>query len=87
MLLFGFFAYMIGWRFVKTDAMIRSSGKKTRDRIYRICAYIILAAMGMQAMTSFMCIGWITIVNETVMLWAFSLAWAVKAGCFKKLND
>lgn len=86
-LLFGSFAYMIGFRFTKTDTLIRTEGKKIRDKIYSVCSYIILGAMVCQVFTSVFGIGWMTIVNEAIMLWAFSFAWAVKADCFKKFID
>ena len=86
-LLFGSFAYMIGWRFTKTDAALKTTGKQKRDLIYRMCSWIIIAAMAVQVVTSIIGIGWMTIVNETVMLWSFSFAWEVKGGFIKKLAD
>lgn len=88
MLLFGSFALMIGLRFTKHDkALVLTEKKKQRDRIYKSCALIILAAMAMQVLTSLLDVGWFTIINETIMLWAFSFAWAVKAGMFKRWQD
>lgn len=86
-LLFGSFAYMIGWRFTKTDTTLKTTGKQKRDLIYRMCSWIIIAAMAVQVVTSIIGIGWMTIVNETVMLWSFSFAWEVKGGFIKKLAD
>ncbi len=86
-LLFGSFAYMIGWRFTKTDAALKTTGKQKRNLIYRMCSWIIIAAMAVQVVTSIIGIGWMTIVNETVMLWSFSFAWEVKGGFIKKLAD
>ena len=87
-LLFGSFAYMIGLRFTKTgDVRIMSDKKKTRNIIYYNCAGIIVFFMLLQVVTSVANIGWMTIVNEAFMLWAFSFAWAVKAGMFKKFID
>ena len=86
-LLFGSFAYMIGFRFTKTTFKILSSRKQLRNRIYRICAGLIVAFMLSQVITSLLNIGWMTIVNEAFMLWSFSFAWAVKAGFFKKFED
>ena len=40
-----------------------------------------------QVITSLLNIGWMTIVNEAIMLWAFSFAWAVKADVFIKFRD
>lgn len=87
-LLFGSFAFMIGFRFTKTDkALYFTPKKKVRNTIYKVCAYIIFGAMALQIVTSIMGVGWMTIVNEAIMLWAFSFAWAVKADTFKFLND
>lgn len=86
-LLFGSFAYMIGCRFTKTDMLVMTVGKKRRNNIYHICAIIIAVAMVSQFATSLFGIGWMTIVNETIMLWSFSFAWAVKSDCFKAFID
>ncbi len=87
-LLFGSFAYMIGFRFTKTRKnWPRTKKKKERDKIYKICAAVIVAAMISQVITSIAELKFMTIVNETVMLWAFSFAWAVKSGIFKRFND
>lgn len=86
-LLFGSFAYMIGFRFTKTDKLVLTVGKKRKNMVYRICAIIIAVAMVCQFATSLFGIGWMTIVNEAIMLWAFSFAWAVKADMIKKWID
>lgn len=89
-LLFGSFAYMIGFRFTKTDpkkSTIITDSKKKRNLIYYICAGIIVFFMLLQVVTSLLNIGWMTIVNEAFMLWAFSFAWAVKADTFVKFRD
>lgn len=86
--LFGSFAYMIGFRFTKTNEPMRMTGKKEiRNTVYYTCAGIIAFFMLSQVVTSLLDIGWMTIVNEAFMLWAFSFAWAVKAGIFKKFKD
>lgn len=83
--LFGSFALMI-FRFRKTSG--RMTCKKTkRNTIYAFCSVIILIAMANQVLTSVAGIGWFTIINEAVMLWAFSFAWLVKGEMFKRLND
>lgn len=87
-ILFGSFAYMIGLRFTKTDNIkSMSENKKLRNKIYYICAGIIVFFMLLQVITSLLNIGWMTIVNEAFMLWAFSFAWAVKADVFVKFRD
>ena len=86
-LLFGSFAYMIGFRFTKSGADSKTSGKEKRNKAYIICAIIIAAFMLNQVITSVLDIKWMTIVNEAFMLWAFSFAWAVKAGMFEQFED
>lgn len=87
-LLFASFAYMIGWRFTKTDMPMRMTGQKEiRNTVYRACAGVIILFMLCQVVTSLCNIGWMTIVNEAIMLWAFSFAWAVKAGVFIQFKD
>lgn len=86
-LLFGSFAYMIGFRFTKTDMLVMTEPKKIKNRVYHICAWVIVAAMLCQVVTSIFGIKWFTIINETIMLWAFSAAWAVKADMIKRWND
>ena len=86
-LLFASFAYMIGFRFTKAGVDSKTKGKEKRNKVYIICAIVIAAFMINQVITSFLDIGWMTIVNEAFMLWAFSFAWAVKAGCFRQLED
>lgn len=86
MLLFASFAYMIGWRFTKSAAS-STIEKHKRNVIYKICAAIIIGVMVLQVITSVIGIGWMTIVNETIMLWAFSFAWAVKSDTFKRFAD
>ena len=85
-LLFASFAYMIGCRFTKSDGL-QTTGKIKRNRVYVICAVIIVLGMVNQVITSMMGISWFTIINETIMLWAFSFAWAVKSNLIKRLRD
>lgn len=85
-LLFGSFAYMIGFRFTKsTEAMTRE--KLVRNMVYRSCCKIIMVGMLAQIITSYLGVRWMTIINETVMLGAFSYAWAVKADMIKTFID
>ena len=87
-LFFASFAYMIGFRFTKTSGTSKeTTNKKKRNMIYQICSCLIIFAMTIQVITSFIGIGWMTIVNETIMLWAFSFAWLIKADTFKSLLD
>ncbi len=87
-LLFGSFAYMIGFRFTKTEKAERKTNQKVcRNSVYHSCAVVILCAMCAQVFSSMLHWGFMTIINEAIMLWAFSLAWYVKAGGIKGLND
>lgn len=86
-LLFGSFAYMIGLRFTKSNCVVTTYEKVVRNRIYRTCALIIVTVMAFQVLTSLLKITWFTIINETVMLWSFSFAWAVKSNLIKRWSD
>lgn len=101
-LLFIMFAYMIGFRFTKSRNMSikevwintwaddfcgLSDRKRIRNRIYYVCALVIAAFMLIQVATSIAGIKWMTIVNEWIMLTAFSVAWLTKGGVAKWLND
>ena len=98
--LFALFAYMIAFRFTKHNSLtikdiwhytwhsrFAETKKATRNRLYYICALIIVIFMLVQVITSLLDIGWMTIVNEWVMLTAFSVAWLTKGGWIKPLND
>lgn len=85
-LLFGSFAYMIGWRFTK------SSGEMTRKKlerniVYKSCTALIIFGMLLQFAASILHISWFTIISETIMLWSFSYAWGVKADVFSSFVD
>lgn len=83
-LLFGIFIF---FRFTKTNTKKMTIKKTRRNAIYRACAIVIWLFMINQAITSIAGIRWFTIINEAVMLWAFSFAWLVKGEAFKCLND
>lgn len=85
-LLFGSFAYMIGFRFTKTTEPMTNE-KLVRNMVYRTACKLIVTAMLAQVITSYLGVRWMTIVNETVMLWAFSYAWGVKSDVFKCFVD
>lgn len=88
-LLFIDFAIMTGYSFTKSSKNGQMTNKKkTRNNIYKICSITICVFMLNQAITSILnCPGWWTLINEFVMLLAFSFAWLVKAEFFKKFND
>lgn len=87
-LLFGSFAYMIGWRFTKSDVNHqKTSGKYSRNTCYKCCAGIIILTMLAQVVSSVFDWKFMTIINEAIMLWSFSFAWYVKAGGVRWLND
>lgn len=69
--------------FISFAAMIltqftRGQDKK-RNLVYYICGSIIIVFMISQAVTSFLRINWMTVVNEFFMLEAFAVAWIVKS--------
>lgn len=73
--LFISFAAMILTQFTKGQ-------DKKRNRVYYTCGIIIVLAIISQAITSICNIGWMTIVNEFVMLEAFAVAWIVKSRAY-----
>lgn len=83
------FAIMVGFEFPKSYVGTKMTPeKKTRNKIYHICAIVIVVFLINQAVTSqFNNLEFFTIINETIMLWAFSFAWLVKAEYFPRFND
>ena len=71
-ILFLSFAVMILTQFTKGQ-------NKIRNRVYYVCGIIIVLAMISQVITSILNIGWMTLINEFVMLEAFAVAWIVKS--------
>jgi hypothetical protein len=68
--------------------------KKKRNRVYRICAYIIFGFFALECISKIPFIQnaipiWLptTWVNELFMLEAFAVAWLVKAEAIAKFND
>lgn len=77
--LFGSFALMTLTQFTK-------GSHKRRNTIYRICGWtmlVFMAIVGLSAPFNFP--GYMTMICETAMLWAFALAWIVKSGVFPKI--
>ena len=83
------FAIMVGIEFPKKHPYEKMTPEKeVRNKIYHICAIIIVVFLITQAITSqFKKLEFLTIINETIMLWAFSFAWLVKAEFFDCFND
>ena len=80
---------MVGYNFTQSkgdDTM--TPEKKLRNKIYYTCAGVIIVFMLNQVISA--CCGfpgyW-TLINEAIMLWAFSFAWLVKAEFFECFND
>lgn len=85
--LFLSFALMIIFRFTKSNGPVTQE-KKARNIVYYVCGGVILLFMIWQLITALIHLpGYWTIINETVMLTAFSIAWLVKGESFKRLND
>ena len=53
--------------------------KRKKNRIFIICGCLIVAFIISQAVTALLhAPGWLTMVNETGMLWSFGCAWIIK---------
>lgn len=77
--LFGSFALMTLTQFTKGE-------HKRRNTIYRICGWTMLLFMAIAGAGYALGFpGYMTMVCETGMLWAFSFAWIVKSGVFPKI--
>jgi hypothetical protein len=77
--LFGSFALMTLTQFTKGN-------HKRRNTIYRICGWTMLAFMAVVGLaTIFDFPGYMTMICEAGMLWAFAVAWIVKSGVFPKI--
>ena len=77
--LFGSFALMTLKQFTK-------GSHRRRNTIYRICGWSMLmfmAIIGIGYILNFP--GYTTMICETGMLWAFSVAWIIKSGIFPKI--
>lgn len=85
-LLFVFLAYNIGFLFTKGTS-------KKRNMIYRTCAIIMFVVMVIFAVVMILrnftdvIPGWIVVVVETILLFAFGIAWLTKGrAIFKNLD-
>lgn len=77
--LFGCFALMTLTQFPK-------GGHKRRNAIYRICGWTMLAFMALVGISTIAGLpGYMTMICEAGMLWAFSVAWIIKSGVFPKV--
>lgn len=77
--LFGCFALMTLTQFPK-------GGHKRRNTIYRICGWTMLAFMALVGISTVTGLpGYMTMICEAGMLWAFSVAWIIKSGVFPKV--
>lgn len=81
-------------RHIRNNRLIES--KRRRNRLYGICGYTILGCVGLLACVGFLAgaefkTWWnlwnLTFVFETIMLWAFALAWFTKGRLLRWLND
>jgi hypothetical protein len=87
----GLFFALLGFNIIflfTRGGMTPTKWKKWRNRVYYICGWGIVLFMLIQAISViFSWPGWITVINETVMLWFFGIAWLVKGEAIKVLND
>ena len=82
------FAILVGYNFTRGNSANATKEKKIRNKIYRICSGVIIFFMLNQVMTALGGFaGYWTLINEAIMLWAFSFAWLVKAEFFTMFND
>ena len=83
------FAIMVGYNFTRSgNGEQMTDEKKLRNKIYQICACVIVVFMVNQVLAATCGYpGYWTLINEAIMLWAFSFAWLVKAEFFTKFND
>lgn len=84
--LFIMLAFNIGFLFTKGN-------DKIRNRIYKICAGIMICTMLVFSVVAIIkskvtfIPGWIVMVVETILLFAFGFAWLVKGKAFSKKSD
>jgi phosphate/sulfate permease len=82
-------AVMVAFCFTKTAETTKQ--KRRRNRVYRICAFIMAAVMVVFAIGAFTGLngrGPYILVYETLLLWATGIAWFTKAGLiFKDTNE
>ncbi|MCR5454884.1 MAG: hypothetical protein K6F33_07860 [Bacteroidales bacterium] len=87
-LMFISFAILVGYNFTRSSGEDMTPEKKLRNKVYQICASVIAVFMLNQVIASICGFpGYWTLVNEAIMLWAFSFAWLVKAEFFTMFND
>lgn len=68
--------------------LFSKSSSIIKNRIYKICGYIILADLVLFTLNAlFFDIKWTVIVNETIMLFAFGISWLVKGHLFDKFLE
>lgn len=79
--LFGAFASMTLTQFTKGK-------QKQKNRLYRICGWTMVAFMALAGLRYILGLpAYLTMICETGMLWAFSVAWIVKSGAFYKAKE
>lgn len=84
--LFLSFAVMILCQFTKGKS--NTPRKRARNRVYRICGWGIIVVLVFQASSMLLGLpGWLTMVDEFLMLQFFAMAWLTKGETFKRLND
>lgn len=86
-----FTAFDINVFFLFTLGDTTNPKKAQRNQVYTTCGLIIFIAIVLQiaSCVAFHFPEWlpVTLINETVMLEAYAVAWLTKCGFFKKLND
>jgi hypothetical protein len=90
---FAVIGYMCIYRFTKTSpdpAHVMTAQKRKRNRLYRICGYMIwacIAGVGLSTKVDLPIGDYQTFKFEFVALWAFGIAWVVKGELWSLMCD
>ncbi len=84
-LFFAMLVFIIGFQFTKTSGAM-SARKLARNRLYRICAFVMAASLIAGFLLNNFVKGfhYFVYAGESVALWAFGLAWLTKGGAILK---
>jgi hypothetical protein len=83
---FGLLSFNIVILFTKSSKYL-TYRKVKRNMLYKVCGYGILVFMAVETLMIILHVRWFTIIDETIMLWLFGIAWLVKGEAIRKMND
>lgn len=70
---------------INSICLFSKSTDEKKNRIYRICGWIIVAALVFTGFNAFFLhVNWTVMVTETIMLFAFGISWLVKGHMFDR---